>query len=146
MSSRPIAAASLVVLGLAGCSSSPAAAPAPRSAVCSGTAKVAVNDTDVGTIHQVACQPIGSLTIITIGNPATAGITVLVDNASTMTARSVTIDNLGGFSGSYWQDLQGKAQVTIVGQTYAFDGTASGFDSDKPSAITTGSFRIKVAC
>ncbi len=146
MPSRPIAAASLLVLGLAGCSSSPSPAPAPSAgALPSGTAKVAVNDNDVGTTHMVACQTLGSLTTITIGNP-TAGITALVDNASTLTARSVTVNNLGGFTGSYWQDLQGSAQVGMVDQTYAFDGTASGFDTDKPSAITTGTFRIKVAC
>lgn len=145
MRGRVVTAASLAVLGVAGCSSQQPASTLPPWALASGTAKVTVNDTDTGTSHAVACQSIESLTTISIGNAAT-GINAVVDNTRTPTARSVTINNLGGFTGSYWQDLQGRAHIGVVDQTYTIDGTASGFDTDKPGARATGTFRITVAC
>ena len=76
----------------------------------------------------------------------TAGATALVSNKDALTAQSVGIQDLGGFTGSYMEGLQGQAQVTMSGQTYTIRGTAEGFDTDNPSARTTGTFVIKVAC
>lgn len=64
----------------------------------------------------------------------------------TITARTVTIRNLGGLTGSSEADLQGDATVTQTGRTYDIRGTDDGFDADRPSFRSSGTFTIKVAC
>jgi ipoprotein LpqH len=137
-----IAAAS--VGAVAGCSSPPPAKPQPGTMVV-GTAAVTVNDADAGSTDAVACTAAGPLTTITTGD-AESGVTALVSNEGELTAESVSIRNLGGFTGSYNAGLGGKATVTMTGRTYAITGTADGFATDKPSFRTNGTFAIKVAC
>ena len=61
-----------------------------------------------------------------------------------MTAESVGINNLGGFTGSYNAGLGGTAKVTIpAGRTYDITGTADGFDTAKPSFRTCGTFSVE---
>jgi lipoprotein LpqH len=77
---------------------------------------------------------------------ATAGATALVSNEDALSAQSVGIQDLSGFTGSYMEGLRGRAQIAMSGQTYTIRGTAEGFDTDNPSATTKGTFVIKVAC
>lgn len=95
--------------------------------------------------HTATCTSIGSSTAIATGTP-TEGLDVVVSNKEGLTVRSVNIRDLGGFTGSYVEDLQGQAQVTMSGQTYTISGTAYGFEADSPSARTNSTFAIKVAC
>ena len=110
-----------------------------------GTAALTVNGQDLGKTDAVSCVREGALTTITIGDP-NAGTTAVVDNHKGPVTKSVSIRNLGGFTGSYWKDLEGTADLHTTGATYEVRGEAMGFNADKPSQRTTGSFVITVAC
>lgn len=90
-------------------------------------------------------RPAGSLTTITTGDDA-SGSTVVISNAEELITESVSIRELGGFTGSYNRGLGDEAEVSMTGNTYTVSGTADGFATDKPSFRTTGTFTIKVAC
>ena len=138
----PTAAATLA---LAACSSGPPAyQPAPGTLV-PGTAQMTVNGQNIGTTEAVQCTPAGSLTTITTGDE-TSGITSLISNKDELTAASVSINDVGGFTGSYNAGLGGTAKVTMTGRTYDITGTADGFETDNPSFRANGTFAIKVAC
>jgi len=138
------AAAALVAAGVGACSSPPASPP--RGALPAGTAEVTINHGTVPTTTAVECMPIGSLTKITTGDSA-AGLTALISNQAGLTAKSVSINGLGGFTGSYMDKLDGNtADVRMADQTYIIRGSASGFDTANPSMRTTGTFAIRVAC
>jgi hypothetical protein len=111
----------------------------------SGTAQVTIGDEDIPETHTATCTSIGSSTTIATGTRA-EGLDALVSNQDALTVRSINIHGLGGFTGSYVEGLQGQAQVTMGGQTYTIRGTAYGFEADNPSARTTSTFAIKVAC
>lgn len=134
----------LAAVALAGCSSPAVPEPEPGTLVI-GTAEVSVNDTAEVTTDAVQCSTAGPLTTITTGDPQ-SGVSALVSNADALTAQSVTIRNLGGFTGSFEAELQGEATVTQTGRTYDIRGTADGFDTERPSFRTSGTFTIKVAC
>jgi ipoprotein LpqH len=139
------AVAAAATLAVAGCSSGPPDyQPAPGTLVA-GTAQVSVNGQNVGTTEAVECTPAGSLTTITTGDQA-SGVTTLISNKDELTAEAVSINNVGGFTGSYNAGLGGTAKVTMSGRTYDITGTADGFDTANPSFRTSGRFAIKVAC
>ena len=132
-------------LAVAACSSGPPAyQPAPGTLI-PGTAQMTVNGQNTGTTEAVQCTPAGSLTTITTGDQ-TSGITSLISNKDELTAASVSINNVGGFTGSYNAGLGGTAKVTMTGRTYDITGTADGFETANPSFRTNGTFAIKVAC
>jgi lipoprotein LpqH len=134
-----------VPLLVVGCASAPdKASPAPGTLI-SGTAQITVNDADLGEFTSVHCTIAGPLTTITTGNDET-GSTTTISNEEGLTAKAVSIRNLGGFTGSYNEGLGGEADVELDGNTYTITGTADGFATDKPSFRTTGTFSIKVAC
>jgi hypothetical protein len=132
-------------LAVAGCSAGPPDyQPAPGTLVA-GTAQVSVNGQNMGTTEAVQCSPAGSLTTITTGDQV-SGITTLVSNQEQLTTEAVSINNVGGFTGSYNAGLGGTAKVTMTGRTYDISGTADGFDTANPSFRTSGTFAVKVAC
>ena len=138
-------AAAAATLAVAGCSSGPPDyQPAPGTLVA-GTAQVTVNGQNIGTTQAVDCTAAGSLTTITTGDQA-SGVTTLVSNKDELTAETVSINNVGGFTGSYNAGLGGTAKVTMTDRTYDITGTADGFDTANPSFRTSGTFAIKVAC
>jgi ipoprotein LpqH len=139
------AAAVLILGGLAGCSSSAPTPPPQAGTVPEGTAQVTINNTDLGMTETVTCSTAGALTTITTGDAA-AGTTSVIDNADALTAKSVSIHNLGGFTGSYWENLGGEAKLHMTGRTYLIKGTAAGFNTENPSARSTGTFTIRVSC
>ena len=146
MQLRAVAAAALIVIDVAGCSSSPPSTPAEQAgALPAGTAVVTIDDTTTITSHAVSCLPIEYWTKITIGD-ASAGVLITVDSGNQLAAWTVAFNNLGGFTGSYLLDLQGDARVDVVGQTYTVAGTARGFNADNPSFSTEEGFSVKVAC
>ncbi len=70
----------------------------------------------------------------------------MVSNKDELIAESVSINNVGGFTGSYNAGLGGTAKVTMTGRTYDITGTADGFNTDNPSFRANGTFAIKVSC
>jgi lipoprotein LpqH len=135
--------AALIAAGAAACSS-PVASP-PRGELPSGTAKVTINDRALPAMTAVKCAPIASLTTIATGDQA-AGVTALVSNEAGLTVKSVSINDLGGFTGRYMNGLGGKADASMTGRTYIIRGTADGFDAENPTVRTTRSFAIQVSC
>jgi lipoprotein LpqH len=133
----------LIATAVGACSSSPTSLP--PGALPAGTAKVTINDRALPETTAVKCTTIGPLTTIATGDQA-AGITALVSNEGRLTAKSVTITDLGGFTGSYTEGLSGNADTSMKDQTYVIRGTAAGFDTAKPNQRTTASFAVRVAC
>jgi lipoprotein LpqH len=111
-----VVAATLVVGTIAGCSSGPPPAKPQPGELVAGTAHVSINGKDTGTTEAVQCVPAGTLTTITTGDNA-SGVTAMVSNNAGLVAESVSINNLGGFTGSYNADLGGTATVTMIGAT-----------------------------
>lgn len=136
-------AAALVAAVAAGCSS-PAASPAPGE-IPAGTARVTINDRALPALHTVACVPIRSLTTITAGD-GSAGVNAQISNEAGLEAKAVNINDMGGFTGRYTSGLEGKADVRMTGRTYVIRGTATGFDSGKPSARITSTYAIEISC
>jgi ipoprotein LpqH len=137
------AAAALVTAGAAACSSVSVTPPAGE--IPGGTARVTVNDRALPTVNTVKCTPIRSLTTITAGNGA-QGVTAQVSNDTGLTAKTININNMGGFTGRYASELEGHADVNMAGQTYIFRGTAEGFDADNPGVRTSKTFAVEISC
>lgn len=130
----------------AACSSDPAAAPLPEGVLPAGTAQITVDGRDGGTTHDVQCSSMGFQTAITTGNDS-SGATALVSGGGELTAESVGIRDLAGFTGNYNAGLgEPAADVSMVGPTFVITGTATGFRTDAASFTTDGKFTIKVAC
>ena len=141
---------------MAACSSGSAPAPpTPEGSLVAGTAQITVNDDDLGgsavsgesrvEFRAVKCTPAGEYLTISTGTDQ-QGSTVVVSNADGLVAKSVTIHDLGNFTGSFNEGLGGKAEVSLNGATYTISGTAEGFNTDKPSFRSSGTFTIKAAC
>jgi ipoprotein LpqH len=137
--------AAVAVTAMTGCSSEPPEYNPAPGALVAGTAQVTVNGQDTGTTEAVQCSSLGSLTTINTGDQA-SGVAAMVSNTDELTAESVGINNLGGFTGSYNAGLGGTAKVTMTGRTYDITGTADGFDTAKPSFRSSATFSIKVSC
>lgn len=130
----------------AACSSEPEAAPLPEGALAAGTAQITVDGRDGGTTHEVQCSPMGFQTAITTGDD-TSGTTALVSKGDELTAESVSIRDIAGFTGSYNAGLgEAPAEVTMNGPTFVISGTATGFRTDAASFTTDGTFTLRVSC
>lgn len=139
-----LTAAAATVACVAGCSSQPPVETRPGTLLI-GTARVTIDDVDTVYTDQVACTVAGPLTTITTGTAA-SGLTALVSNDGTLNAQSVSIRNLGGFTGNYHGGLGNEAQVTVTGRSYTISGHADGFTTSAPAIQTSGTFTIDVAC
>jgi hypothetical protein len=139
-----LAGAALLVGSTTACSS-PAAAPARSGTIPAGTADVTVNGQKLATSQAVDCTFIQSMTTITTGDSAT-GTTTVIDNSDDLVAKSIDIRDLGGFTGSYWQNLGGDATVGMTGRTITITGTAEGFDAASPSTRIARPFSIVASC
>jgi ipoprotein LpqH len=137
------AAAAVVAAGAAACSS--ASVTPPPGEIPGGTARVTINDRALPMVNTVKCTPIRSLTTITAGNEA-QGVTALVSSETGLTAKTININNMGGFTGRYASEFEGHANVSMEGRTYIFRGRADGFDADETSVRTSKTFVIEISC
>src|ERR1700761_418637 len=135
MPKRLLSAAAALLAAGAAAGSSPAASP-PRGEIPPGTARVTINDRALPAVNVVKCMPIRSLTTIDAGNAA-AGLTAQISNEAGLVAKTISINDLGGFTGRYMSGLEGNADVSMAGQTYIMRGTADGFAAENPSVRTT---------
>jgi len=138
METRHIAvAAAVLVAGLAGCSSPPAA-------LGGTTAKVTIDGKDTGNPHAVTCSQTGW--VWTIETPDKAkGFTAVLGTGGDVTVKSVDFRDFAGFSGTSWSDI-GKAEVTGVGGKYTITGSADGNFTDNPGKGVSATFRIEADC
>jgi ipoprotein LpqH len=139
MENRFIAvAAGVLVVGVAGCGTQPAA-------LGSTTAKVTINGQSTGGPHAVRCSQTGWSWIIETPGDA-KGFEAVIDTGDTVTAQSVDFRDFGGFTGSYWRDNIGEAEASGTGGKYTIDGSADGSFTDNPSNEVTATFRIEADC
>jgi ipoprotein LpqH len=139
MENRLIAVAvGVLVVGAAGCSSPPAA-------LGGTTAKVTINGQSTGGPHAVRCSQTGWSWIIETPDEA-KGFKAVIDTGDTVTAQSVDFRDFGGFTGSFWRDKIGEAEVSSAEGTYTIDGAADGAFTDNPSDEVTATFRIEADC
>lgn len=140
---RSVSVTMLVLLGVAGCSATPDTSAPLRGVLLPGTAQVSVNGSDIATTYDVQCQTIvNGFTSINVGKAPTRIAMIVDDNIP----KGITFNDVNGFTGSYWQDLQGSADLRMIDQTYTLTGTAAGFDASHPATSTTNDFAITVAC
>jgi lipoprotein LpqH len=126
-----VAAAAVLMIGVAaGCSSDKAATP-PPGVLPPGTAVLTVDGKDVGRIHTKLDA---------------SGVSAMVSNANHLKAEFVRFHDLAGFTGSYERELQGEATVTMTGPTYHITGAALGFNDAARTKLTAETFTIKVSC
>jgi hypothetical protein len=140
-----VGAALAVIAGMAGCSSSPPAAPQRSDTLPPHTAQLAINGKAVGNAAAVNCFQADWLWTIEAGDKA-AGATAVVQTGDMLTAKSVQIRNLGGFTGTYWEGNGGKADASVVDNMWTITGTVQGFNTDNPRKPATGNFKIKANC
>jgi hypothetical protein len=132
-------AAALAVAVLGGC--------APRSQTQSAsTALVTINGNDA-KFNIVNCTQVEWYRTIRIGGEL-SGVTVAVDERrEPVTAESVRIQNLGGFTGMYSQgDGSDAANISLSNGKFTITGTAHGYKVDKPNEPATATFKIIATC
>lgn len=134
----PLAAALFVAVGVAGCSSPPAA-------LGTRDAKVIIDGKATNAPQPVTCYQTGqSYTIETLDKEP--GFTATIRLGDTVTAQAVDIRNLGNFTGIYWDDNLGKAQAKVSQNKFSVSGEAQGAFADKPNQSTTATFDITTSC
>jgi ipoprotein LpqH len=133
------------VAGIAGCSSNSANSRQPAGSLPPATAQVTVNGQSAGTTHRLDCSQDGWFHTIKTGD-AKSGVTVVVGTGDNVTAKSVVITNVGDFTGSVWENKIGKADATIIGNTFRVIGTAEGATNANPNQPATANFEIKANC
>lgn len=76
------------------------------------------------------------------------GFRAQVQTGNTVDAKLVRIDDLGGFTGSAWDDEGTPVNVdaTLVDGTFTITGTATGYFRNDPSETTTAPFEIRTDC
>jgi hypothetical protein len=132
------AVAALAVVVVGACSSG------SRTAT-SSTASVTVNGTDT-TIHVVKCSQLEWYRTIEIGGNLSGATVTIDERAQPLTATSVRIRNVGGFTGMYSQGADGDAGMSFSGDKYTISGTANGYKTDKPGEPASATFKISATC
>ncbi len=140
---RVAVAAMLLACAAAGCSDK-AASPRP-GVLPPGTAVLSVDGKDVGTTYSVRCETIDWTTRIQT-DIAGSSVNAMLSKADKLTADFVRLHDLSGFTGSYEQQLQGEATVTMTGPTYHITGAALGFNKATPHRLKAETFAVKVSC
>jgi lipoprotein LpqH len=123
----------------------PAGREQRQGSLPSGPAKLSIDDRETGDQQKESCLVTEPVATIDIGDEQ-SGSTCVVSAAADLRVESVSIRNLGGFTGSYNRSLGAPANVSMTGATYDLSGTADGFATDNPSFRKTGNFSIKVSC
>ncbi|MEO3759339.1 lipoprotein LpqH [Mycobacterium sp. B14F4] len=139
MDNRLVAVTAAVLLtGVAGCSTPPAA-------LGGTTAKVTINGKSTGGPHPVRCTQSGWSWRIETPDRA-KGFTADIGTGDKVVVQSVDFRDLGGFTGTFWQGNLGEAEVNSTGGRYTITGSADGSFTDNPSNEVTATFRIEANC
>jgi ipoprotein LpqH len=108
------------------------------------TMEVLINGQDTGQ-HVVRCQQVQWLwNIETLKKDP--GVSAQVQTGDTVVAKSVQINNLAGFTGSFWELTTGHAHASVDRRTFTIGGTAEGFYHDHPGARSTATFELTTDC
>jgi Mycobacterium 19 kDa lipoprotein antigen len=131
--------AALAVTALSGCSGTPSAAQ------IASTGSVNINGNDVKT-PIIRCYQQDWFRTIELGDSVSGATIVLDGRTESLTAESVRIQNLGGFTGMYSRHDDAKADTILNGGAYTVKGTAEGHKADKSGEPASADFRITVRC
>jgi lipoprotein LpqH len=153
---RLIGAAAVIscAMSVGGCASGPSYSAQPKGSISLVTAEFTINGKPAGSTHEIQCFQDDWNHTIETGNPD-SGVRMVVGMADKVspdktvmrvTARSVVLTNVGGFSGSFIENQIGTAKASIYGTTFAVSGTADGANTDDPNKKTTATFDIKANC
>ena len=134
----PAAAAVLAVACLGACT------PRPQTQA-SDTATVTVDGHDT-KFQIVNCTQVEWIRTITIGSDVAGAKVVVDDRKEPMTAESVRIQNLSGFTGMYSQGGGGDATMTHNNGRFTITGTANGYRVDKPTEPASATFKVIAEC
>lgn len=150
-----VAAATILVVGLSGCSSkksstggggtSGSTTTSATGGGASGT-KVLIDGQDQHVTGSVVCTTAAGNVNIAIGGAAT-GIAAVLTDTNPPEVKSVGLGNVNGVTLGYTSGTgQGKAEATKNGSTYKITGTATGVDMANPMQPVNKPFEIDVTC
>lgn len=128
-------AATAVVVG--GCSS-------PPPALGARSAEVTVNGD--AQKYPVECSQAGWTWLISTFDDAKPGFSAAIQTGDTVSAHSVQLRDVQGFSGAYWQGTVGDGRATVEGNTITITGTAEGSFADNPSGQANAKYEIQTTC
>lgn len=133
------AAAFITLLTASGCGVADGALMATPSA------RVAINGQDMSPEYPIHCNQVQWLwSVDTL--PKAPGFTALLETGGPVTARLVTLRDLGGFTGTAYQESAGDIDASINGLTFTISGTAHGSYADDPADSVTAEFHIEADC
>jgi hypothetical protein len=133
-----VVAAAALVVGAAGCAGQP-------PALGGTTAKVTINGESTGGPHPIRCTQSGWSWRIETPDQ-NKGFTASFDTGDKVTLQSVDFRDFSGFTGTFWRDNIGDAEVQGVGGRFTISGTADGSFTDNPSNDVSAKFRIEASC
>ncbi len=135
-----VTAATVAVTGLVACSSE----PQPNHP---SQATVTINGNTVANKQSVTCTQQQWYWTISIGDQKVSGVKATLNGAGvSLTAESVHILNLNGFTGTYSKGDGGEANATFASETFTITGKADGYNTYKPDETTTATFKIVATC
>jgi ipoprotein LpqH len=142
-----VAAAGMVVAGLAGCSNKSNTSSSSTSSPSGSAEKVTVDGQNQNITGQISCTPAGGNLNIAIGDP-TNGIGAVITTANPPAVQSVGLGNVNGVTLGYAAAApnQGNVQATKDGNSYTIKGTATGVNMASPQQPVTKPFEMDVTC
>ena len=121
-----------------------ACTPRPQTPL-GGTATVTVDGRDA-KFQIVKCTQVEWYRTIDIGGNFSGATIAVNERAEPVTATSVHIRNLSGFTGMYSQGDGEDATTSLSSGKFTISGTAHGYQVDKPTEPATATFKILVTC
>ena len=95
--------------------------------------------------RRIGARPWGRMGAV--GDREVSGVRAMLNGSGeNLTAESVHILNLGGFTGTYAKDDGGEASASFGSETFTITGTANGFNTYKPDQPATATFKIVATC
>lgn len=121
------------------------ACSAPPSALGGSTAQVTINGESTGGPHPVVCSQHGwAWTVETPDEEH--GFSAAFRTEGPPSAQSVQITDLGGFTGSFWEDTVGNGRAGVANGRFRITGTARGAFTDNPTDAVEAIFEIDAHC
>jgi hypothetical protein len=109
------------------------------------TAQVSVNGERTAKIP-VECSQAGWTWLISDFGEETPGFSASVSTGENVTAHSVEIRDLEGFTGAFWEGTVGDGKATMDNSTIKITGTAKGSFADNPTDAAEAKYEITTTC
>ncbi|MCB0949537.1 MAG: lipoprotein LpqH [Mycobacterium sp.] len=117
----------------------------PEPALGGTTATVTIDGSETGGARPIRCYQSGWTWYIETPQKEN-GFTAVLETGDDVSPKSVDLRGVGDFTGSYWANHIGNAEVTGDDGKFTISGSAAGnFDQDPMTAVTAN-FRIEADC